>query len=70
MPQSISLWGVVTPAGEPIVPSLDYTQYGATYRYGATCGIDPDTRTDFWHDQEARGYQTQKFTLIPENNNG
>ncbi|WP_136067123.1 hypothetical protein [Modicisalibacter radicis] len=70
MPQPILLWGVVTPAGEPIVSSLDYTQYAATYRYGASCGVDPNARALFWLNQQALGYQAQQFTLIPENNNG
>jgi len=70
MPTTIPLWGVVTPAGEPIVHSLDYSQYAASYRYGASCGVDPNARVSFWIDQQAQGYQVQKFTLTPENSNG
>lgn len=70
MPLSIPLWGVVTPAGEPIIPSLDYTQYGATYRYGALNSVIPGKRASFWTQQQARGYRVQQFTLTRENNNG
>lgn len=70
MSQSIPLWGVVTPDGEPIVGSLDYTQYGATYRYGACRAVDPEERERFWRNQQARGYQVRQFTLHQEQANG
>lgn len=70
MPHSIPIWGVVTPDGEPIVPLLDYTQYGATYRYGAASDIEPDSRPSFWKAQQAKGYRVQPFTLNQVRNHG
>jgi hypothetical protein len=63
MPQSIPLWGVVAPDGEPIVGSLDYTQYGATYRYGAVSHIEPELRPSWWRGQQAKGYRVRPFIL-------
>lgn len=70
MPQSIALWGVVTPDGEPIVGSLDYSQYAAAYRYGAASNVDPEHRDAFWREQQAQGYRVQQFTLHKEPTNG
>lgn len=70
MPRPIPLWGVVTPDGEPIIGSLDYSQYAATYRYGAANNVDPDQRAAFWREQQTQGYRVQQFTLHKEPANG
>lgn len=70
MPKPISLWGVVTPEGEPVVGSLYHTQYGAMYRYCAYRNIEPEQRPAFWREQKAKGYRVQPFTLHQEQDHG
>lgn len=70
MPQAIPLWGVVTPNGEPIIHTLDCTQYGATYRYGALNFVTPGKRSSFWRSQQAQGYQLRQFSLNQEQAHG
>lgn len=63
MPIAIPLWGVVTPAGEPIVGSLYHTPHGAKYRFCVCRNVEPERRLAFWHEQEIKGYRVQQFTL-------
>ncbi len=57
------LWGVVTPAGEPIVGSLHPTPHGAKYRFCACHNVEPKRRPAFWHVRETKGYRVRQFTL-------